>query len=585
MNKFIKFFIAFNVLLHITVSSGSTISVQAQASEDVIKNTLDKITLSSEPYIENGNMKITYPQSEDIEYRFWEKTGIRDWTIVSDFNNNLLEKYQFKTTDTINLQIDARSKKNPSKIYQRWLGQYLVNKPDVNDKLVSQIRLSPQTTTINTGSFLDITSDNRELDLSQTEIMLWEKYGDEDWKISQNYTKWPLKPYEFSKPGKYNLQIDIRDPSNPQKVNKKWLGEFISLSIEDSVPFIKGYNWFPFTVSPLIGTDLKVQALPTNANYEYMLWSKYEDENWKEDFTYQSSSTFSKSLDRLGLYSLQIDVRKKTEPWVVQKYYLGQFYVHDRDREKNSDYLIRRLLSFYSSPVQNDSDVLKSVSLDLDIALNMLRWEKEKIPLDKQNEKLRNLKSIGEIIEENKNIFIVKVNGYVRYIDLNNRTYSDGISNLTISISNNPNINKIITESIADSDKIVLAKLVTYLIYVHYDYSQVPNEFERPRKRLYSTLAHCQHLAEDITSILKNLGFSVKTVGILSNDSTHAVNEVLIDDIVYTLDPSSGVVFSKSIKQLKENYELPYVLPQVRNLDLLWKKQAIDKIQTINYYD
>ncbi|MGG1596247.1 hypothetical protein [Paenibacillus naphthalenovorans] len=588
MNKLVKIIITLSILLHISVPFVLPNRAQAQVSEDTIQNVLSNVTISNEPYLLNGYLNISYPQniSEDIEFRFWENLNYKEWVIVSDFDDGLLQKYQFKTTGSINLQIDARSKSNPSKIYQRWLGQYQVNTVDTNDKLISHIKLSPQTQTFNVGNTLNFTLDGTEIDTSQAEIMLWEKFGNEDWQISQSYTKWPLKSYEFTKPGKYNLQIDIRNPSNPQKVYKKWLGEFIVLKPEDNIPFIRGKNWFPFTVSPLLGSYLNLQVFPINANdYEYMLWTKHNDEPWIEAVPFQSSPTITLFLDRLGLYSLQIDVRKKAEPWIIQKYYVGQFYVHDRDREKHSDYLVRRLLSFYSSPVLNDREVLESISFDLNVALNMLIWENKNESLSAQVEKLQGLESISDIKKIEDNIIEFKVNGNKRYVNLISRTYSDGISSVIISNGANSNINQILNQSKADDKNVLISKLITYLIYVHYDYSQVPNEIDRPRKRLYSTIATCQQLAEDVVSILKTLGYSAKMVGVISKDASHAVSEVVIDNKKYTLDPSAGVVFSKSLDELKDKYELPYMLPQVRDLDILWKKQTIDKIQSLHYYE
>ena len=61
---------------------------------------------------------------------------------------------------------------------------------------------------------------------------------------------------------------------------------------------------------------------------------------------------------------------------------------------------------------------------------------------------------------------------------------------------------------------------------------------------------------------------------VFQSGGIHTSCEVDLDNLVYTFDATTNVIYDKPIEQISDDDCIVYVLPQVRNLDFLIDKST-----------
>ncbi|ATF15958.1 hypothetical protein [Brevibacillus porteri] len=454
------------------------------------------------------------------------------------------------------------------------------------EKLVKNIEWTPKSTVIDVNKRVNLFPIENTISKEQLVYQMWVKVPNEDWELVQPYGKLPLIDFAFTKTGENYIQIDIKDLKHPENV-QHWVQQFNVVEPIKDMELVEGISWAPFYVEKKVNEPIDFiikEGKFQLSDLEFQLWGKYGEEDWKVITPYQASLATGYRFPKEGIYSLQVDVRHKKHPNYRQQVWVGQFFVSNIEREANSDYLIRRLLSNYPSPAQNAGQISESLIYELNLAIHMLMWEYHKVPLMDRVDKMRNLPGIVIGSVSNDSIVGLKIGTESREVDLSaNKLMSDD-QLLSISLKQYPNVKKVLDDVRNLPDDIQFLSVLTYLYSVNYMYSQVPESDLRPRIPLYSLTAHCLNLASEMHDILRLLNYNVRYQSInYFEDAFHAVIEVKVGSQIITLDPTVGLLFQDSLTSLKSSSKAtPIVFPQVRDLNFLWSPGYRTNIKSIN---
>jgi len=108
--------------------------------------------------------------------------------------------------------------------------------------LVKGISWRPFTSAIKVNTALSFLIIPNEIDVNNLEFQVWVKSGTKDWEVEVPFSKTPIHDFVFDSTGIYNLQVDIRNPKQPDEVQKIWLGQFFvhnEKSLENSDNLIR----------------------------------------------------------------------------------------------------------------------------------------------------------------------------------------------------------------------------------------------------------------------------------------------------------------------------------------------------------
>jgi len=413
--------------------------------------------------------------------------------------------------------------------------------------------------------------------LEKLEFRLWEKYEDQQWEVVTGFGTWPMPSYSFKNTGKYALQVDIRNPQKPAQIEQYWLGEFqvADGATSNKEELVQSVSWRPFTVSPSLKTPLEFIINKGNIpldELEFQLWTLKDNESWKIAQDYQSWPLPAYQFKEEGIYSLQINVRRKADPENVQMLWLGQFYPHNQNRSENADYLLRRVLTNYPEPNVNELSYLHPFIYELNLAVHLLYWDYRKFSLPEQERHLRTLQGVQLKKQTAPGMYDIRINeSQTRTVNLGDNLIESPFTVLKVDSKSYANVITVFQSTKHLPQDMQIAAAMTYLLYVNYLYSQVPFEKERPRPMFYSTIAHCQNYSHELNELLGILGYTVRALDLTYNSgAVHALNEVKVNGRYYMLDATTGVVYETGIQGIRTNYVSPTVLPQVRELDFIW---------------
>ncbi|GCL72378.1 hypothetical protein PN4B1_22880 [Paenibacillus naphthalenovorans] len=522
---------------------------------------------------------------DSLEFQLWEKYENEDWVIKSPYQSWPLPNYQFKKSGNYAIQIDVRDKRGTGNTQKIWLGQFYANDKQP-DKLVQKIDWDFPGTTIPINTPFNFQVNTGESNLDDLEFQLYEKFENEPWQVVYGFQKWPLGEYKLRKAGNYAIQIDVRNTRFPERVEHIWLGE-INAVPDKETKLVDGISWRPFFISMNVDTPVNFVLDLGNEdffNLEFQLWSKYNDEDWVIVNNYQQWPLPSYQFTKPGIYSLQINVRNRTDQNQIQKIWLGQFYPHNKNREENSDYLIRRLLANYPSPIVNEKDYLNQMIYDINLSVHMIYWDYKAVSISEQEQLLKGLSGLESLVKLEEGKYKIKfVDSQEKIVNLNDNSLDSGEIRIRMKNDNYPNIVKVFQETDHLPKDVQIASAITYALYVNYMYSQVPYEIERPRVMFYSTIAQCQNFSLELAKILGTLGYNVRSLNLAYNGSAaHALNEMYYQGKKYVLDSTSGVVYDGAIDDIVKNNLTPIVLPQVRDLNLIWSPETWHKLQQVS---
>lgn len=268
--------------------------------------------------------------------------------------------------------------------------------------------------------------------------------------------------------------------------------------------------------------------------------------------------------------SYQVDVRPRAQPDDIRMHWVGQVAFHDCPMGSPAN-LLRNLLGddFHRAGRQ---DALDHLAARLWLAVHMLHWEYEKVPLNAQASALARLPLVAEAKAQGEVCFAVRFfGGTVSTVDLSARSIRQADSPLTLEIDlrSYPRYRDAFDRLKSLSTKGRLMGTTMLAVYEGYHYG-TPAFGEM--RSIHDSVSHCGTQAELLKDLLDRVGVrGVETTKISLDDSIHWViqlrplgNEPLI------LDPTSGYIYRCRLeptgcKALAE----PIVLPQNRDLDCL----------------
>lgn len=197
-----------------------------------------------------------------------------------------------------------------------------------NDKhaLVESIYFYPSKKEYITNESIRFHVKNPSDDIRNYEYAFWVK-GDLDWEKVIDYTDFPIRDFKPNRKNLYDIQIDIRDKDEMQRVQKIYLGQFVykdkirkntrTINLND---IVNDNSTLDLSLSK--EDTLKFIYKPKN-NCKLKLWVKKNNGNWIV-LENESSIDLFFTLDSVGTYAFQADMICDT---IINSYSLGSITV------------------------------------------------------------------------------------------------------------------------------------------------------------------------------------------------------------------------------------------------------------------
>jgi hypothetical protein len=407
------------------------------------------------------------------------------------------------------------------------------------------------------------------------------KYADKNWNKATSWNDLATYPFIPQQPGKYAVQVDIRQHGQEKPIVKKWLGETTVMA-----KLVKKVFYSPPALAIPQGTPVNffVQPLPEFAldSLEFKLWGFYP-KGWQVIYDWQSWPLPAFALDFAGhsMGALQVDIRLKKNPTIIQKIWLNSFYPYQQKQDVQPNNLLRLLLSD-DFEAMHRKQAIQLLACELYLTIHLLLWEYKNLPIQEQVTLIGQLSWIEEMNNKGKAIIQLDIQEGDSYdIDLNKRTFRETHSPIQIHISLQyfTEYRKIFEQLNDYSEQAKILAAVTYAVYTGYQYGTAPNYIV---ENISDSIAHCGTSSLHLHEILKAMVQKSSLVGIGAPSKSHMILESSTNKgETFLLDTSAGFIYHFSASDLgKKEIPQPIRLPQVRNLDFLDLRQFIEDIHS-----
>ena len=264
--------------------------------------------------------------------------------------------------------------------------------------------------------------------------------------------------------------------------------------------------------------------------------------------------------DQSNQVAVQVDVRIKEYPAVMQMIWLNTFYLSPKE-PKPIPNLLRSLLADDFRII--DPEMATQVQAEeLSLVLNLLYWEHWKLSANEQMRKLRTLRCV-KFVEGKKpdRLRMVLACGQAYTLDLKKRQWHQEGSPLTLRFALDAfsPYENVYGRFKKDQEEIALIAGTTYAVYAGYHYGTAPNcILENPA----DSIAHCGTLARQLHGLLDDAGTTSSFVAISVQGAAHRILETTAKGVYYLLDPLAGFIYRFSADQLgKAPIPVPIALP------------------------
>ena len=403
--------------------------------------------------------------------------------------------------------------------------------------------------------------------LGDYQYQWYTKYCGNAWEVTAD---WPSSATYECKPkmaGVYALQVNIRNKADKEVVVEKWLG---LIAVQGDL-LRKILSSPPVAALPE-GTPIRFFLQPGGfppETLEFRLWSLLPTNQVVADWQPWPLPDFPlHPTDQSSQVAVQVDVRMKEYPAVMQMIWLNTFYLSPKEPTPVSS-LLRSLLAD-DFRIADPEMATQVQAEELSLVLNLLYWEHWKLSVNEQMQKLKTLRCVKSVEGKTPDsLRVVLACGRAYTLDLKERQWHQEGSPLTLRFALDVfrSYENVYGRFEKDQEEIALIAGMTYAVYAGYHYGTAPNNIlENPT----DSIAHCGTLVRQLHDLLDDAGTTSSFVAISVQGTDHRVLETTAKGAHYLLDPSAGFIYRFSADQLgRAPIPVPIVLPQERNLDFL----------------
>ena len=362
-------------------------------------------------------------------------------------------------------------------------------------------------------------------------------------------------------------------------------------------------SWSPFFVYFPVGSNINIVIHPnppallsdfkfeTLVNYNNQRFAWIPQKN-KQGEVWQESPLLPVHFSKPGNYAVQINVYDIKQKKVVQRSWLGQFFIGKAKIPKR-DFLVRQILSHHPDFSLSNTLDFQSIAAELHLALFLMSQQFYHQGLSSLSiaELKTSLKKFthSNLSFNNKHVLVLKTPDK-QTLNYNQSqhiiTNGAGIS-INLSLTYHPHIKNIFKQVASLIPPARNSAIVTYLIASNYRYSQVSNLIFSKSDQLTSAHAECSLMSHMLKILLSDFGYDMTVVNLSFGKEhqvlgAHTVAQLHVGENYFVLDPTTNNMFgpyNQSFLIIKKFiHKTP--LPFIRDLDSLLTVAPVISAQT-----
>ncbi len=394
-----------------------------------------------------------------------------------------------------------------------------------------------------------------------------QKLNHVDWDWSAPWTTSPTHAFQSTAAGVFSAHVDIRRPGRQEIELSRWLGEAAV-----SGPLVERIFHVPAAVALPTGVPIEFFVWPRwhePEDLEFRLWDLLPEEKIVHDWAPWPLPPFVCSEPRTT--ALQVDVRLKRQPQVIDRRWLNTFTFFDR-QEPSAANLLRNLISD-DFEVFAFSEGLGILARELWLATHMLQWQHEGAGPAEARQRLEALPGVEGVEAPPIGPLRVRMaGGRVYEVDLEAFTLSQAGSPvlLRLTLERYPRCRQALDAMRHLPSEARTVGLLTLAVYEGYHYG---TPAQLALMHVADAISHCVTQMDLLRRILETCGLPARyaflaTYDAQHNAAPHAFVQTRLDDgTPLLLDPTNGYMYLYDIADLgRRPVPEPVVLPQCRDL-------------------
>lgn len=366
------------------------------------------------------------------------------------------------------------------------------------------------------------------------------KSQDNDWNWSEPWTEESVFEFRPPNPGIYDVQVDVRNASKLDEIQKKWLG-----SVEVAGRLIDRISYTPPATLIPVGNFIHFVVRPRSGipidTLEFRLWDLLPTNRVVSDWRPWPIPPYS--VDSPRQTGLQIDIRLKRAPSIVDLYWLNDF-TFQRESPIPKANLLRSILACNFDTLDREKKVA-TIAAEFLIAGVVLDSKHRRQSSDEVFARFSKLHSVTTSKREGTALVELKTtSGEMVCVDLTAGSMRVAGTPLVfdLSLDSYPAYRAVLESVASKPDSVRLAAMITYAIGEGYYYgTQATLATMDPVEAL---VANCQDRAMLLKEFLGYWGIQTEFIEISSGESGHMLILAELPGAgPWLLDPTAGLVY------------------------------------------
>jgi hypothetical protein len=525
-------------------------------------------------------LEVQPPPSGRFEYRWLLKVPGEDWDWSATWTADAEYMLSPAHVGTYAVQVNIRDAHTQAIVTKRWLGETRVMASRAAVAPVGALRVyQPHDVP---GFRLPLLPPR--LGVGETVCLAVERLvpGDyeycwhcattaKDWSGPAGWSTSPHIAFTPKHPGHYHWHLTVRASNSQEVVLDQPLG-----TITVAGPLVGEFFHTPAAISVPVGLPLHFRVLRRGFPIDTLEFRLLElSPVLRVVHDWQRWPLPPYVADAPKITGLQIDVRLRDTPDIVDKHWINTFCFYEPQAIVPGHSLLRALISDDFELLDHDT-ALQQLAEELGLAAHLLLWEFDHVSAEDQQRRLAGLTGVVSVTPAARNQMDVKLAcGTAVRIDLTARTYAQENSpvRLTIALEQFPRY-RLALEQLRDLPTPTrLFMLLHYAVYEGYHYG-TPPQFDLTH--VNNPISHCGSQAKQLHRMLALNGHRPAYVWITAtNPDGDQAGHVVVhmpgtNGAQWLLDPSNGFVYPLPAEwdgRIDANLPAPIRLPACRTLD------------------
>ena len=519
------------------------------------------------------------------EYRWLLKRAPHDWDWSAQWRPQPVYDLSPASSGIYSLQVDIRRRGESELLARKWLGDVRVIR--AAGPRPSLTRTAPTTRAADDEQF-EIPTLPAYMQVGEAaglrvqppaqghfEYQWLVKYGPHDWDWSRPWLEDSAIVFTPKQPGVYALHVNVRDRGTGQPRLKRSLDQ---VTVQGRL--VEDIYHSPLATALPVGTAveffLSLSGSPNDL--EFRLWDLQPTEQVVHDWQAWPLPPYVASEAKLT--ALQIDVRLKDAPSVLQHYWINSFQFFDPAAVSQGVSLLRCLIAD-DTDFDRLGESIDEVGEQLDLITALFSWESEALPAAAQLERLSRWPLAVEVqAQPAGEMLLTTARGRRYFVDLASRIVRQQGSPLMLRarLAEFPRYQQALALLASLSEPVRRAALLNYAVYEGYQYGTPARS---ALLDLNQPISHCSSQSMLLHALLGRGGLAPELLWVVVPDGrggsgSHSLVQVRISaEQVLLLDASSGFVYVVP-EHWAGSGRLPdpIILPPCRTMSFLDLRQA-----------